>query len=794
MRITILFALFSLSLNLSAQQYSKVRIQLDQNHKLMDLAKLGLEVDHGEYAPHKHFINVFSDKEIAQIKSAGFQMKILIADMEAYVVAQNLSPEPESNDHCDEAAPLYDYETPENYTFGTMGGYYTYQEMLDILDDMVSKYPDLISARAPVGNILTHDGNPIYWLRVSDNPNVDEDEPEVLYTALHHAREPNSLSQMIFFLWSILEQYDSNPEIQYLLNNTELYFMPCLNPDGYLYNELTNPDGGGFWRKNRRDNFDGTFGVDLNRNYGFEWGFDDQGSSPVTDAQTYRGPAPFSEPETQAVRDFCNAHKFQIALNYHTYGNLLIYPWGYLDTPTDEHDTFGAFAEIMTRENNYVFGTGTETVGYTVNGDSDDWFYGEAVTKPPIYAMTPEVGPAFWPSQAQIDEFNKSTYLLNITTAHLVHNYGLAKDLSPELITQTQGEIEFSLKKYGLKVGALSIYLEPVSDNIAWVGSPLNYGLASYEEVENSLPYVLDSDIENNDEVIFNLVVDNGVFTHKQEIIKIYTDGTNSGTTEIFNDPADDLANWFDPTEWATTTAYFFSEPSSITDSPFGQYEANTINEIILDNPIQLLDVEAAFLSFWASWNIENDYDYVQVQLSVDGGNFVPLCGKYSNLGVDPFQPLDEPLYDAVQNDWVQEEIDLSEFLELENDPWIQIRIVLYADGGVEADGFYFDDMIISVVPEEISSTTLFHLNDFVYKSHPNPANDYTIIEFSENPAEFSNASLLIFNTLGQQVFESGVSGKQLRVNTSGWEAGVYYYQLQIDEEILEAKRLSVAR
>ena len=86
-------------------------------------------------------------------------------------------------------------------------------------------------------------------------------------------------------------------------------------------------------------------GVDLNRNYGYEWGFDDDGSSPFTENQTYRGPAPFSEPETNAIREFCNGHEFQIALNNHSFGNLLIYPFGFSDSPTIDQPTFLAFLE-----------------------------------------------------------------------------------------------------------------------------------------------------------------------------------------------------------------------------------------------------------------------------------------------------------------------------------------------------------------------------------------------------------------------------------------------------------------
>jgi len=102
-----------------------------------------------------------------------------------------------------------------------------------------------------------------------------------------------------------------------------------VNPDGYTYNENTYPNGGGMWRKNRRVNGGNEFGVDINRNYGYKWGYDNQGSSPDSSSETYRGPGAFSETETQAVKYFAEQHNIQITLNYHTYGNLLIYPWGY---------------------------------------------------------------------------------------------------------------------------------------------------------------------------------------------------------------------------------------------------------------------------------------------------------------------------------------------------------------------------------------------------------------------------------------------------------------------------------
>jgi murein tripeptide amidase MpaA len=97
----------------------------------------------------------------------------------------------------------------------------------------------------------------------------------------------------MYYMWYLLENYGTDPEATYLVDNREMYFVPCFNPDGYEYNRQTDPNGGGMWRKNRRNN-GGSYGVDLNRNFGYMWGYDDLGSSPIPSSETYRGPSAFS--------------------------------------------------------------------------------------------------------------------------------------------------------------------------------------------------------------------------------------------------------------------------------------------------------------------------------------------------------------------------------------------------------------------------------------------------------------------------------------------------------------------
>ena len=784
MKKIIFFLLFLAgTMTLQAQQeiYSRVRVSLSAEKTAFQLSRLGFDITHGDYAPAKHFVSVFSQSEIAKMSAAGFRTEILIPDMKAHFLAGgNDTAEGRDEEGCndDGSSPYDQYETPENYTYGSMGGYHTYAELLAVLDDMAAQYPDLISERTPIPGALTHEGNEIYYLRLSDNPTTDEDdEPEVLYTALHHAREPNSAAQMIFFLWYMLENYADDAEVQNLINNVEMYFVPVVNPDGYLYNEETDPEGGGFWRKNRRDNEDGTFGVDLNRNYGFEWGLNDVGSSPNPESNVYRGPGPFSEPETSALRDFCEAHSFQIAHNYHTFGNLLIHPWGYDDSPTPDDALFKAMAEEMTFENNFVYGTGIETVGYNVNGDSDDWMYGEQTTKPKIYAYTPEVGSGdfgFWPTQAQIDPFNKSCMYLNLATANLVLNYGQVKDVSGDLIEETENTLDFEVSRLGFQDGALTVSLTAVSENVTVNTAAQIFNLAQNETTTGSFTYTLSDDAVPGDEVEFILAIDNGVFTSEQTVTKTFFNAVVS-----FADDASDLENWTSE-NWNTTTQQFVSAPSSITDSPNGNYPNNASNFLTLNDEIALGETETAFLQFWARWDIENDYDYTQIQISVDEGPYIPMCGNYTNEGVGNQDNAEgEPLYDAVQLDWVQEKIDLSEYLTAGEAHNIRLRWFLHSDGGVRGDGFYFDDMEI-LTPDMTIAVENFTASDIGAAASPNPAKSFTNLTFSE---ALTNADLRLTDVTGKVLRRVTVSDTDYRLDVRDLAAGIYFCEIITENE-----------
>lgn len=279
----------------------------------------------------------------------------------------------------------------------TMGGYPTRAEVIATIDSLHAAFPSLTTDKFSIG--MSGELREMWAIKISDNPNIDEAEPEILFTAIHHAREVITPLIILQTMRELLFNYGTDTEITNLVNEREIWFVPFVNPDGYVYNEFIAPTGGGQWRKNRTENLDMTYGTDPNRNYGNNWGFDDFGSSPVTSSETYRGSGPFSEPENQNMRDFVNSRNFVIAVNFHSYSNLFLWAPGYQDFYTSDEPLFQAIGDTVTSFNNYAAQPGWML--YNTNGDSDDWMYFDAG----VLSFTPEVGSGsdgFWPNPARI--------------------------------------------------------------------------------------------------------------------------------------------------------------------------------------------------------------------------------------------------------------------------------------------------------------------------------------------------------------------------------------------------------
>jgi len=264
--------------------------------------------------------------------------------------------------------------------------YHSFDEPINGIKDQLrtiaATYPSIAQLKT-IGKSIQN--RPMLAMRLT-NEKVGKKagKPQALFLATHHAREWIATEMAMRLIKYLTANYGGDARVTNLLDNVEVWVIPVGNPDGYQYT-FTNER---LWRKNLRDNNgDGQItiadGVDINRNFPNHWGLDDEGSSPVWSSATYRGSAPASEPETQAVMDFIRSKDFKFAISYHTYGNLILYPWGWqVKTPSLDDPIF--VAQAGTDSNPAIFdsllgqgydpGVGADL--YITNGDFTDWSYG----------------------------------------------------------------------------------------------------------------------------------------------------------------------------------------------------------------------------------------------------------------------------------------------------------------------------------------------------------------------------------------------------------------------------------
>jgi hypothetical protein len=230
----------------------------------------------------------------------------------------------------------------------------------------------------------SYEGRTIWAGKISDNVASDEDEPEVLFTHHQHAREHLTVEMALYTLKMLTDEYGANQQITDLVNNREIWMVFDLNPDGGEYDIATGTYRS--WRKNRQPNAGSTaVGTDLNRNWGYRWGCCG-GSSGTFSSETYRGASAFSAPETQVVRDFVNSRviggeqQITVAIDFHTYQELVLWPYGYTftDVPSDmtqdDHAVLVAMGQAMASTNGYTPEQASDL--YITDGTINDWLYG----------------------------------------------------------------------------------------------------------------------------------------------------------------------------------------------------------------------------------------------------------------------------------------------------------------------------------------------------------------------------------------------------------------------------------
>ncbi len=295
------------------------------------------------------------------------------------------------------------YRSRLDHELDDMGGYATFDEIGEWALEFVETYSTIATGPDTIG--FTLENRPIWVIKISDNPEDDEDEPELFLNAAIHAREVITPMVLMHFAELLAENYETDDRVTDIINENELWILPCFNVDGYVWNEETDPNGGGMWRKNRRRINGVVYGVDLNRNFPYMWGYDDDGSSPIPADQTYRGQSAGSEPAVQVVMEFVNSRNFVSVINYHSYSNLILYPFGYsMDELPQDYDIYVAFTEHLNETLSWGTGRPLEGIGYSTNGDANDWM--EAGADYHIFTFVFEVGgnsDGFWPAQHRIE-------------------------------------------------------------------------------------------------------------------------------------------------------------------------------------------------------------------------------------------------------------------------------------------------------------------------------------------------------------------------------------------------------
>ncbi len=414
--IALLFCLLAASVH-GADDKALVRLEAPTHELLATLQKEGYDI--AAYRPDKFLDLVVTADQRAALERRGLKTELRATTDD---VRRNLG-----------LAPV------------AIAGYRSYANVVAELQALTNAYPT-ITALADIGdsrgkeyatngiagyNAYQHE---VWALKVSDNPQLEEDEPSVFFMGAHHAREPISAEVVMTLLNLILSNYGKDAVFTADITNKQIWFVPIVNPDGH---KIVYDGSDVWWRKNIRDN-DNSYtwtsgdGVDPNRNYGWQWG--GAGASTLPSWETYRGPTPFSEPETRAIKTLLDARPFVAGITYHSYSELVLYPYGYA-SGVNAPD-MAALRELAVRMAQSIPGQngGTYTPQaswelYAASGVTDDYAYGQRGA----FCYTIELATEFIPPASQmrtICQNNMAAALLLLRRADTAMLTGHIRDAS----------------------------------------------------------------------------------------------------------------------------------------------------------------------------------------------------------------------------------------------------------------------------------------------------------------------------------------------------------------------------
>ena len=280
--------------------------------------------------------------------------------------------------------------------------FHNYDELMAAVKSLAQNNPDIVKV-TEIGRSI--EGRPIVNIKITeDAARSTQSKPAIIFMGGHHAREHLSVELPLMLAQYIVAKYRNGiQQAENTLANREIHIIPIVNPDG---SEYDIQDGNyKYWRKNRRRNANGSYGVDLNRNYSFRWGTG--GSSRSGSSDTFMGPKPFSEPETQAIQRFVSQQKNATMLvSFHTFSELILFPWGHSTSRISNQRDFEAHKRIATQMSEWNgYRPMQASQLYVASGITSDWAYGDQN----LFAFTFELDPksrfegGFYPGASKID-------------------------------------------------------------------------------------------------------------------------------------------------------------------------------------------------------------------------------------------------------------------------------------------------------------------------------------------------------------------------------------------------------
>lgn len=686
-------------------------------------------------------------------------------------------------------------------------GYRNYLTMVNELYQFQAQYPSLVEVSVlgtGWGHIYAEAGMPayqafdhqIYAVKLSDNVGLTEDEPAFYFVGTHHAREPISLETCLGILDHLLQGYGFDPEITQMISSSEIWFVPLLNPDGH---KIVIDQTDVWWRKNIRDNNNsgtintgsygnGLDGIDLNRNYSYMWG--NISASDDMNSVTYHGLNPFSEPETQVFRDFLESKQFLAGISYHTYGEYVLFPYGYASSlqGPDAYE-LNALATSMAatipkvQNGNYLAMPSYSL--YPVSGSLDDWAYGTRG----IFAYTIEMATQFIPPAAQVptivqNQLTAAKLLLNrknhkTLTGHVsdaVTGMPLAAKvwvvgLDDYIVPRTQyyaredygsywrflsagtHTVKFILPGYLTQTHTVSITSDgaTVLNVQMQPSSPVLQGFHVWDYQSNPLPEVQisfpDLDLPTLSTDAMGMASTEGFYPGDYRIVlskpgyetismlRSFVGGNAifrlSNNALLSEDFESGTANWTLSGAWGLTQVNPYSGSYCLTDSPAGNYGINVNSTAWLDIPIDHSQGTNFNLQFWARHNIANDGDHAILAYSTNGTVMNTL---HVFAGTQP---------------WTHYSFDFNGLL------WENVNIAfrMVTTGSGSGDGIFIDDLKFfgSMNPSE-PEFGVCPVAPLSVRSYPNPFGESAVIKLEGLAYAQTAPELAIYNLRGQRI------------------------------------------